>query len=185
VQRLGGRMLRLTSDSLRYPPNQNTVLKPGNLLVLHNANDQHQRGVNVYSASGCADMTYESIRVFSGSGSPADFGTAGHTIYRDWRLTPRNGTSRLEITAGLGQFSKDGGSFVFENCEWGPHLDDGINLNSTMAVAARQDSSRSVVICGPQGPKPGATLSFSPGRNSARRRWSKLPSSMSPKRRRR
>jgi autotransporter-associated beta strand protein len=160
VQPLGGRMLRLTSASLRYPLNQNTVLKPGNLLVMHNSDDRHQRGVNVYSANGCANMTYESIHVFSGSGSPSDFWTAGHTIYRDWRLTPRNGTSRLEITAGLGQFSKDGGSFVFENCEWGPHLDDGINLNSTMAIAARQDSSRSVVIGGLKEPKPGATLTF-------------------------
>jgi hypothetical protein len=160
VEPLGGRLLRLTTPSLRNPLLQNTVLKPGNLLTLHVAEAHRIRTHSAVSANACGNMTYESIRMFDGTGSPADHGTAGHTIFRDWRNIPRPGTNRLEIAAGLGQFSKDGGSFVFENCEFGPHLDDGINLLSTMAVVARQDSGRSLVVCGPAAPKPGATLSF-------------------------
>jgi autotransporter-associated beta strand protein len=160
VEPLGGRLFRLTTPSLRNPLLQNTVLKPGNLLTLHIAEAHRIRTHSVASANACGNMTYESIRMFDGTGSPADHGTAGHTIFRDWRNIPRPGTNRLEIAAGLGQFSKDGGSFVFENCEFGPHLDDGINLLSTMAVVARQDSERSLVVCGVAAPKPGATLSF-------------------------
>ena len=160
VESLGGRMLRLTSSSLRTAKLQNTVFKPGNLLTLHNSEAHRTRTHAVVLTSGCRNMTYESIRVFNGEGAPADHGTAGHTIYRDWRNIPRAGTNRLEIAAGLGQFSKDGGAFIFENCEFGPHLDDGINLGSTMAVVARQDSGRSLVVCGPEGPKPGAMLAF-------------------------
>ncbi|MCX6939103.1 MAG: autotransporter-associated beta strand repeat-containing protein [Verrucomicrobia bacterium] len=160
VQPLGGRRVRLTSASLNNPRIQNTVLRPGYLLTLHNNVGHGTRTHGVYSATRCRDMTYESIRVFNGGGSPADHGTAGRTVYRDWRNIPRPGTNRLEITAGLGQFSKDGGSFLFENCEFGPHLDDGINLLSTMAAVQRQDSPDTVVVSGYAAPKPGATLSF-------------------------
>ena len=160
VEPLGERRVRLTSRSLNNPRNQNTVLRPGYLLTLHNNVAHGTRSHGVYSATRCRDMTYESIRVFNGGGYPAEGGSAGRTVYRDWRNIPRPGTNRLEITAGLGQFSKDGGSFLFENCEFGPHLDDGINLLSTMAAVQRQDSPDTVVVSGHAGPKPGATLSF-------------------------
>jgi autotransporter-associated beta strand protein len=159
VQKLGGRCLRLTTGSLKNPINQRDVLIPGNLLVLHAGDDKHTNQ-HVYAASGCTNMTYESIRVLNGAGSPDDHGTAGWTVYRDWRNTPRNGTSRLEIAAGLGQFSKDGGSFLFEDSEWAPHLDDGINLLSTMSVVARQDSADTLILSGPAGPRKGTVLSF-------------------------
>lgn len=169
VSHLGKRVLRIGTIGNSSDIIQRDVLRPGNLLVLHTSDDKNTRGGAFYSASGCADMTYESVRILDGGGAPSDHGTAGYTVYRDWRNIPRAGTSRLEIAAGLGQFSKDGGSFLFEDCEWGPHLDDGINLLSTMNVAARQDAADSVVICGPRGPRAGSVLTFRDYRN-----WEKL-----------
>ena len=160
VTSLGGRKFRLSSNSLRYPINQKMVLVPGNLLVLHSNPHHSLRTHAACSARLCQDMTYESIRVYNGGGAPADHGTAGNTIYRDWRLYPRPGTSRLPIATGLGQFSKNGGTFIFENCEFGPHLDDGINLLSGMSIVGRQESPNTVIITGGQLPTVGSSLSF-------------------------
>jgi hypothetical protein len=74
-------------------------------------------------------------------------------------MMPTPGTSRLEICGGLGQFSKNGGRFVFEECEFAAHLDDGINLLSNMGVVARQDAGATIVVVGPE-PTPGQTLTF-------------------------
>ncbi|MCX7008725.1 MAG: right-handed parallel beta-helix repeat-containing protein [Kiritimatiellaeota bacterium] len=157
---LGGRRFRLTSPSLRQPDCVQTVLKPGHLLALHiNAEDGRATHA-VYANRGCRNMSFASIRVYSGGGAPADQGTAGNTVYRDWRLLTRPGTSRLPVATGLGQFSKDGGDFVFEDCEFGPHLDDGINLLSGMSIAGRQNSATEVVVTGARPPTPGSTLTF-------------------------
>ena len=157
---LGGRKFRLKTPSLRYPLNQQTVLVPGNLLALHNAAGHGVRSHGACSSQGCRDMTFESIRVYNGGGSPADHGTAGYTVYRDWQLYPRPGTSRLPIATGLGQFSKNGGSFLFEDCAFGPHLDDGINLLSGMSIAGRQEFPNTVIVTGRQQPTVGSTLTF-------------------------
>ena len=157
---LGNRRFRLKSRSLRDPKNLKSVLLPGNLLVLHN-NPQHKlRTHSVYSNQGCRNMRFESIRVYSGGGAPADHGTAGQTIYRNWRLLPKPGTNRLPISTGLGQFSKNGGTFIFEDCEFGPHLDDGINLLSGMSVLGKQEGPRQIVVTGWQKPTPGSLLTF-------------------------
>ena len=160
VQPLGGRMLRLDAGgNLRNPQVQNMSLKPGNLLVLHISDAHKTRTHMLASTPNCCNMTYESIRFVNGAGAPADHRTAGHTIYRDWRNSPLAGTNRLEICAGLGQFSKDGGTFLFEDCEFGPHLDDGINLGSVFGMTLRQTGANSVVIAGIE-PTPGQTLTF-------------------------
>ena len=157
---LGNRRFRLKSRSLGDPKNVKSVLLPGNLLVLH-INPQDKRSTHsVYSNQGCRNMCFESIRVYSGGGAPADHGTAGQTIYRNWRLLPKPGTNRLPITSGLGQFSKNGGTFLFEDCEFGPHLDDGINLLSGMSVMGRQEGPRQIVVTGWQKPTPGSLLTF-------------------------
>jgi len=158
-QSLGGRMLRLTVPALRNPLNQNRSLAPGNLLTLHIAEAHKTRTHGLASTRDCGNMTYEAIRIVNGSGSPADHRTRGHTIYRDWRNAPRPGTNRLEICAGLGQFSKDGGTFLFEDCEFGPHLDDGINLLSIIGMTLRQTGSNTLVVAGAE-PKPGESLTF-------------------------
>ncbi len=158
-QSLGGRMLRLTVPALRNPLIQNESLAPGNLLALHNAEAHKTRTHHLASTRNCGNMTYESIRIVNGSGSPADHRTAGHTIYRDWRNSPRPGTNRLEICAGLGQFSKDGGTFLFEDCEFGPHLDDGINLLSIIGMTLRQTGTNTLIVAGAE-PKPGESLTF-------------------------
>jgi autotransporter-associated beta strand protein len=158
-QSLGGRMLRLSVGALRHPLNQNRSLAPGNLLTLHTAEAHRIRTHGLASTRYCRNMTYESIRIVNGSGSPADHRTAGHTIYRDWRNSPRPGTNRLEICAGLGQFSKNGGTFLFEDCEFGPHLDDGINLLSILGMTLRQSGANTLVLAGPE-PKPGESLAF-------------------------
>jgi autotransporter-associated beta strand protein len=158
-QSLGGRMLRLNVSALRNPLNQNRSLAPGNLLTLHTAEAHRIRTHGLASTRDCRNMTYESIRIVNGSGSPADHRTAGHTIYRDWRNSPRPGTNRLEICAGLGQFSKNGGTFLFEDCEFGPHLDDGINLLSIIGMTLRQTGANTLVLAGPE-PKPGESLTF-------------------------
>ena len=158
-QVLGGRSLRLNVSSLRNPLIQNAALTPGNLLALHIAEEHRGRTHGLASLQYCRNVTYESIRFFNGGGSPADHRTTGHTIYRNWRNTPRPGTSRLAICSGLGQFSKDGGSFLFENCEFGPHLDDGINLLSIIGMTLRQSGANTLVIAGAE-PKPGETLTF-------------------------
>ena len=160
LEKRGGRYFRLTVPALRHLWNSEGILAIGNLLALHNNEEHQSRSHGVYSAHECKDMTYEAIRVYSGGGSPADHGTAGHTIFRDWRLYPRPGTSRLPIATGLGQFSKNGGSFLFEDCEFGPHLDDGINLLSGMSILGRQESSSIVIVTGRQMPTIGSTLTF-------------------------
>jgi hypothetical protein len=133
---------------------------PGSLLALHNNEGHKRRTHGVVSAHECKDMTYEAIRVYNGGGSPADHGTAGYTVYRDWQLFPRPGTSRLPIATGLGQFSKNGGSFLFEDCAFGPHLDDGINLLSGMSIVGKRNSETEVVITGGRQPTIGSTLTF-------------------------
>lgn len=158
-QSLGGRMLRLSVGALGNPLNQNRSLAPGNLLTLHIGAAHKTRTHGLAWAQGCGNMTYESIRIVNGSGSPAEHGTAGHTIYRDWRNAPLPGTNRLEICAGLGQFSKNGGTFLFEDCEFGPHLDDGINLLSAIGMTLRQTGANTLVLAGPE-PKPGESLTF-------------------------
>ncbi len=160
ITNIGPSRFRLTTASLRRPECNNTVLIPGSLLALHN-NEGHQRRTHgAVSARECKDMTYEAIRVYNGGGAPADHGTAGYTVFRDWRLFPRPGTSRLPIATGLGQFSKNGGTFVFEDCAFGPHLDDGINLLSGMSIVGRRNSDTEVVITGGQQPTIGSTLTF-------------------------
>jgi hypothetical protein len=158
-QSLGGRILRLSAPGLRDPRVQNASLKPGNLLTLHIAEAHKTRTHALVANQNCGNMTYESIRFVNGSGSPADHRTAGHTIYRDWRNSPRAGTNRLEICAGLGQFSKEGGTFLFEDCEFGPHLDDGINLGGGLGMTLRQSGDKSLVLAGIE-PTPGQTLTF-------------------------
>jgi len=155
---LGGRKFRLITNSFHNPINQASVLIPGNLLVLHNGHQSRTHGA--CSSRECRDMTFESIRVYNGGGAPADHGTAGYTVFRDWRLFPRPGTSRLPIATGLGQFSKNGGTFLFEDCEFGAHLDDGINLLSGMSVVGRQESPTSMLVTGWEKPTAGSTLSF-------------------------
>ena len=157
---LDGRRFRLAIRGPRDAFLPETILKPGNLLALHiNAAD---RGANhsVYASRGCRDMTYESIRVYSGGGCPVDHGTAGDTVFRDWRLFARPGTSRLPVAAGLGQFSKNGGKFLFEDCEFGPHLDDGINLLSGMSVVGKSEGGSEIVVTGGQMPTVGSKLTF-------------------------
>ena len=157
---LNGRRFRLLVRGRRDTFLPETILKPGNLLGLHiNAADG---GANhsVFASRGCRDMTYESIRVYSGGGCPADHRTGGDTVFRDWRLIARPGTSRLPVTAGLGQFSKDGGKFLFEDCEFGPHLDDGINLLSGMSVVGKSEGGSEIVVTGGQAPTVGSKLTF-------------------------
>ncbi len=160
ITNIGPSRFRLTTASMRRPECNKTVLIPGSLLALHN-NEGHQRRTHgVVSATACKDMTYEAIRVYNGGGAPADHGTAGTTVFRDWRLFPRPGTSRLPIATGLGQFSKNGGMFVFEDCAFGPHLDDGINLLSGMSIVGKRTSETEVVITGWQQPTAGSVLTF-------------------------
>jgi autotransporter-associated beta strand protein len=159
VEPLDGRSVRLRVPALSNPRQHNTVLAVGNLLALHNNLHHSGRTHAAVAANGCCNMTYESIRIVNGVGQPADHRTAGDTVYRDWRLMPTPGTSRLEICGGLGQFSKDGGRFVFEDCEFAAHLDDGINLLSKMGVVARQDSDTTIVVVGPE-PTPEQTFTF-------------------------
>jgi hypothetical protein len=160
LEKRGERRFRLTTPALRTSRNQEGILAIGNLMALHNNEGHKRRTHGVVSAHECKDMTYEAIRVYNGGGSPADHGTAGHTIYRDWQLFPRPGTSRLPIATGLGQFSKNGGSFLFEDCAFGPHLDDGINLLSGMSIVGRCNSATEVVITGGRQPTIGSTLTF-------------------------
>jgi hypothetical protein len=160
LEKRGDRSFRLTTASLRSPQNRERVLVPGSLLALHNNEGHKRRTHGVVSAHECKDMTYEAIRVYNGGGSPADHGTAGYTVYRDWQLFPRPGTSRLPIATGLGQFSKNGGSFLFEDCAFGPHLDDGINLLSGMSIVGKRNSETEVVITGGRQPTIGSTLTF-------------------------
>ncbi len=160
VKPLGDRRFRLTSPSLRHPGCEKTVFKIGNLLALHINAEDGRANHSVYANQGCRNMTFESIRVYSGGGCPGDQGTAGNTVYRDWRLWTRPGTSRLPVATGLGQFSKNGGIFVFEDCEFGPHLDDGINLLSGMSIAGRQNSATEIVVTSGRPPTPGSTLTF-------------------------
>ena len=157
---LSGRQFRLTLRGRRDVFLAQTILKPGNLLALHiNAED---KGANhsVFGSRGCRDMTYESIRVYSGGGAPGDHHTAGDTVFRDWRLFARPGTSRLPIASGLAQFSKNGGQFLFEDCEFGPHLDDGINLLSGMSVVGKSEGGSEIVVTGWQAPTVGSKLTF-------------------------
>ncbi len=159
VESLGGRSVRLHVSALSNPRQHDGVLVVGNLLALHNNVHHSARTHAAVEARGCRDMTYESIRITNGVGQPADHGTAGDTVFRDWRMMPTPGTSRLEICGGLGQFSKDGGRFVFDDSEFAAHLDDGINLLSKMGVVARQDAGATIVVVGPE-PTPGQTLTF-------------------------
>lgn len=160
LEPLTARRFRLTSPSVRKPRLLNLIFKPGILLALHN-DAQHKNHTHmVYDSRNCRNMTYESIHVVSGAGFPKDHGTAGYTVYRDWRNYPLPGTSRQPITAGLGQFSKNGGTFIFEDCEFGPHLDDGINLLSGMSVLGKQEEPRQIVVTGWQKPTPGSSLTF-------------------------
>lgn len=159
VEPLSGRSLRLGVPALANPRQHNAVLSVGNLLSLHNNVRHSGRTHSAVVAHGCRNMTYESIRIVNGVGQLADHSTAGDTVYRDCRLMPMPGTSRLEICGGLGQFSKNGGRFIFEDCEFAAHLDDGINLLSKMGVVARQDAGATVVVVGPE-PTPEQTLTF-------------------------
>jgi autotransporter-associated beta strand protein len=159
VEPLGPRSLRLGVPALSNPRQHNTVLAVGNLLALHNNVHHSGRTHAAFSAHRCRNMTYESIRIVNGVGQPADHGTSGDTVFRDWRMMPTPGTSRLEICGGLGQFSKDGGRFIFEDCEFAAHLDDGINLLSKMGVVARQDDGVTIVVVGSE-PVPGEMLTF-------------------------
>jgi autotransporter-associated beta strand protein len=159
VEPLGGRSLRLHVQALSNPRQHDGVLVAGNLLALHNNHHHSARSHSAVGARGCRNMTYESIRILNGVGQPADHGTAGDTVFRDWRMMPTPGTSRLEICGGLGQFSKNGGRFVFEDCEFAAHLDDGINLLSNMGVVARQDEAATIVVVSPE-PTPGQALTF-------------------------
>ena len=159
VESLGGRSVRLRVQALSNPRQHDGVLVVGNLLALHNNAHHSARSHSAVGARGCRNMTYESIRILNGVGQPADHGTAGDTVFRDWRMMPTPGTSRLEICGGLGQFSKNGGRFVFEDCEFAAHLDDGINLLSSMGVVARQDAAATIVVVGPE-PTPGQKLRF-------------------------
>ena len=143
---LDGRRFRLLIKGSREGFRPETILKPGNLLALHiNAGDKGATH-SVFSSRGCRDMTYESIRVYSGGGAPWDRLTAGNTVFRDWRLLVRPGTSRLPIMTGLGVFSKNGGKFLFEGCEFGPHLDDGINLASGMSIVGKSEGGAEIVV---------------------------------------
>jgi len=157
VTPLEGRKLRLNSTALNNPLNTKTILIPGNLLALHHLG---AGGNEVCTSRNCKDMTFESIRMVDGGGQPFDHTTTGRTVYRDWRLMPRQGTSRLPISAGLGQFSKNGGTFIFENCEFGPHLDDGINLLSGMSIVGKTEPEKKMIITGGQRPTIGSTLTF-------------------------
>jgi len=160
LEKRGDRRFSLTTPALRTSRNQEGILAIGNLLSLHNNEGHKRRTHGVVSAHECKDMTYEAIRVYNGGGSPADHGTTGYTVYRDWQLFPRPGTSRLPIATGLGQFSKNGGSFLFEDCAFGPHLDDGINLLSGMSIVGKCNSETEVVITGGRQPTIGSTLTF-------------------------
>jgi hypothetical protein len=160
LEPIGDRQFRLTSASVRKPSLVNLIFKPGTLLALHNDSGHKSHTHMVYDNRNCRNMTYESIHVVSGAGFPKDHGTAGYTVYRDWRNYPLPGTSRQPITAGLGQFSKNGGTFIFEDCEFGPHLDDGINLLSGMSVLGKQEEPRQIVVTGWQKPTPGSSLTF-------------------------
>jgi parallel beta-helix repeat protein len=159
IEKTGESRFRLTTASLRRAENRERILVPGSLLALHNNEGHQKRTHGVFSAHQCKDMTYEGIRVHNGGGAPADHGTAGHTVFRDWRLFPRPGTSRLPIATGLGQFSKNGGTFLFEDCAFGPHLDDGINLGSIIGMTLRQPGGDTIVLAGRE-PIPGETLTF-------------------------
>ena len=157
---LNGRRFQLIIRGNREAFQANTILKPGNLLALHiNAADKGATH-HVFESRGGRDMTYESIRVYSGGGSPMDHRTAGDTVFRDWRLLVQPGTSRLPITTGLGQFSKNGGKFLFEECEFGPHLDDGINLLSGMSVVGKSEEGTKIIVTGGQLPTVGSKLTF-------------------------
>ncbi len=160
LEKQAERLFRLTTPALRTSRNQEGILAIGNLLSLHNNEGHKRRTHGAVSASACKDMTYEGIRVYNGGGAPADHGTAGHTVYRDWQLYPRTGTSRLPIATGLGQFSKNGGSFLFEDCAFGPHLDDGINLLSGMSIVGRSESGTEVIVTGRHQPTVGSALTF-------------------------
>ena len=160
LEKTGESRFRLTTASLRRAENREKILIPGTLLALHNNAHHGARTHSVFSNHNCANMTFESIRVYNGGGAPADHGTAGTTVFRDWRLFPRPGTNRLPIATGLGQFSKNGGTFVFENCEFGPHLDDGINLLSGMSIVGKSIDDKQLVVTGWQQPTVGSTLSF-------------------------
>lgn len=160
ITNIGPSRFRLTTASLRRPENRERILVPGSLLALHNNEHHQRRSHGVVSAYQCRDMTYESIRVLNGGGAPADHATAGYTVFRDWRLFPRPGTSRLPIATGLGQFSKNGGTFIFEDCAFGPHLDDGINLCSGMSIVGKSDGTADIVVTGFQQPTAGSTLTF-------------------------
>jgi hypothetical protein len=157
---LGERRFRLTVQALRDQDDRKTVLIPGHLLALHNDPQHRLHTHGVVSSRGSRDMVYESIVAVHGGGSPADHGTKGATVFRDWRLIPRPGTSRLPITTGLGQFSKDGGSFLFEDCSFGPHLDDGINLLSSMSMVGAATYGAEALIVGGVSPTVGSTLTF-------------------------
>jgi hypothetical protein len=163
-QSLGGRMFRLFNCPNLWQQNQE-ALKPGHLIAMHGGvpltpGGPSTRFHGLVGATNCGNMTYESVRIVNGLGSPADHRTAGHTIYRDWRNSPRAGTSRLELAAGLGQFSKDGGTFLFEDCEFGPHIDDGINLGGGIGMLLRQTGDKSLIMGAIAAPTPGQILTF-------------------------
>ena len=160
VTSIGDRNFRLKSRSFHNPRNRDEILIPGTLLSLSNNPGHATRTHGVCGSRACKDMTFESIRVYNGGGSPADHGTAGTTTFRDWQLYPRPGTNRLPIATGLGQFSKNGGTFVFENCAFGPHLDDGINLLSGMSIMGKSSGENEIIVTGHQQPTVGSRLTF-------------------------
>jgi hypothetical protein len=160
AESLGGRKFRLTSKSVSDSLLRKLIFNNGTLLALHNDPAHKTHAHTIFKNNDCHNMTFEAIRVVNGGGQFSDHGTSGYTIFRDWRNYPLPGTSRLPITSGVGQFSKYGGTFLFENCEIGPHLDDGINLMSGMSIVGKSDGTDHIVITGKQKPTEGSVLTF-------------------------
>jgi len=150
-QSLGGSVVRLTGVGT----NNGAYYQPGYILAFEGGGPNYQ----IVGGGGNKNMTFSNMTFYCGTGAPADTNTSGsNTSWINYRCIPRPGTNRV-YTNWPGQFSRNGGTLLFDGCEFDTAGDDGINLNSSMGIVVQQTGPRTLTI-NRLGPAVGDTLTF-------------------------
>ena len=150
-QSLGGRVVRLSGVGT----NNGSYYQPGSVVAFEGGGPNYQ----IVGGSSNKNMVFSNMTFYCGTGAPADGNvTGGNVSWVNYRCIPRPGTNRV-YTNWPGQFNRNGGTLLFDGCEFDTAGDDGINLLSSMGIVAEQTGPRTLIV-NKLGPAVGDVLTF-------------------------
>jgi len=140
-QSMGGSQVRLTGVTTSNGAFLQSI-QPGTILAFEGYNANY----NSVGGSGNANMTYSNMTFYCGTGAPGDTNASGgNTSWINYRCIPEPGTNRI-YEGQPGEFFRNGGTLLFDGCEFDTGGDDGINLFSDSGIVVQQTGPRTLIL---------------------------------------